>query len=236
MGLGSLGRGILFPLLALAALLLMLEACSEPPLPRKRSFVGSTDGGSKSVNVPLGLNPLGTLDTCGSAAGDAPAGGTAADNPARVTSRDPRVVVSRPEDFTRQASLMIAALRQSLADSEDALPHVEFLTTREPITDAAAAVTEGLRCDALIVLWEPAQTGALELTLPQAASIPLRHMVRDRLCEFGNHAEQHDILYLTIAGLLTLVRNDYDRALLYMEAARQLDDRCLRLPGSGPSI
>jgi hypothetical protein len=206
----------LLPLLVGAVL---LGACSEPA-PSKRSFMESAEGIRAPADVPVGLNPLGSLDTC-----------QPAENPGAPANR---VLISRPEDFTREASVMISTLRQALADPQAKLPPVEFRLTPSPITSREQARQLGRACGAVIVLWEPGQTKTLELTLPQPAEVPLRDLVQQQLCEFGDHTEQVNILYLTIAGLLSMRENAYDKAVLYMNSARTIDTHCLHLPGTGP--
>jgi hypothetical protein len=168
--------------------------------------------------------PLNSLDTCRPGA----AGGTA---PAVAPHR---VLISRPEDFTREASHMISALREALSTRDDRLPAVSFQLAPTRIASAEQAARLGTGCGAVIVLWEPGETKTLELTLPNPAQVPLRDLVQKRLCEFGDHQEQLNILYLTIAGLLSMRENNYDKAVLYMESARAIDTHCLHLPGAGP--
>ena len=194
----------------------LTSACAEPRV-RKRSFMSSARGVHKNVESPSGLNPLGTVDTCRP--------GTEALPPLN------RVLVSRPEFFTEEASLMISALREGLAKPENDIPAVEFQLTGRAIRTHAQAERLGRHCGALIVLWEPGQTKTLEMTLPHPAQIPLRALARKRLCEFGSHREQLNILYLTIAGLLALRENDYEKAVFFMNSARVIDDGCLQLPG-----
>lgn len=200
-------------------MLLLTTACSQPVV-RKRSFMASARGVRENVEVPVGLNPLGTLDTC--RPGEQP------------VSPLKRVLVSRPELFTEEASLMISALREELALPTNEIPAVEFQLTDRVIRSGAQAEWLGRRCGALIVLWEPRQTKTLEMTLPHPAQIPLRALMRKRLCEFGSHQEQLNILYLTIAGLLTLRENDYEKAVFFMKSARAIDNGCLRLPTPKP--
>jgi len=212
------------PVLLLLLLLLLLSACAEQVY-RKRSFVGRTAGKRESVEVPVGLNPLGSLDTCTRSEGAVDKG------------LDPsnRVLVSRPEHFTREASLMISSLREELGRPGQSLPPVEFQLAREPIESPEEARRVGQQCGAMIVLWEPGFTKTLELTLPHPNQIPLRPLVQERLCEFGDHQEQLNILYFTIAGLVTLRENDYDRAVFYMESAKSIDNGCLRIGGESPA-
>ena len=187
------------------SILALTSACAEPVV-RKRSFMSSARGVHKDVEVPSGLNPLGTLDTCRPGAEALP--------PLN------RVLVSRPEFFTEEASLMISALREVLAEPENEIPAVEFWLTGRAIRSGVQAEWLGRHCGALIVLWEPRQTKTLEITLPHPAQIPLRPLVRRRLCEFGSHREQLNILVLTIAGLLAMRENDYERAVFFMNSAR----------------
>ncbi|HKI97470.1 MAG TPA: hypothetical protein VKB51_03240 [bacterium] len=215
-------RGTLRVPWPVAALLgaLLLAACSAPA-PSKRSFMQSAEGVRASANVPVGLNPLGSLDTCRPGA--------------MPTEPANRVLVSRPEDFTREASQMISALREALSDPKSGVPPVEFWLAPGRIESIRQARQLGRDCGAVIVLWEPGETKTLELTLPEPAEVPLRDLVQERLCEFGDHTEQVNILYLTIAGLLSLRENEYDKAVLNMNAARTIDTHCFHLPGSGPA-
>ncbi|MEE8434135.1 MAG: hypothetical protein V3S64_05030 [bacterium] len=178
--------------------------------------MSSARGVHKNVEVPSGLNPLGTLETCRPGAEALP--------PLN------RVLVSRPEFFTEEASLMISVLREVLAEPGNEIPEVEFRLTDRAIRTGVQAEWLGRHCGALIVLWEPHLTKTLEMTLPHPAQIPLRPLVRKRLCEFGSHREQMNILYLTIAGLLAMRENDYEKAVFFMNSARVIDDGCLRLP------
>ncbi len=202
------------PLWGLCLLSALVACASEPP--RKPTFVGSSKGVRQPVDVPVGLNPLGSLDICL---------GGAEPRPPRN-----RVLVSPPAYFSPAATKMIVALRESLAEEEAHGVTVKMYLAERPLRRAADARAEGRRCGAVIVLWEPMGTGTLELTLPYPARIPLRHMVQERLCEFGNHAEQLTILHLTIIGLAALLENLYDEAIYYMEAANRIDHHCLRLP------
>jgi len=208
---------LLAALLAVSATL----SCSSAPR-RKDTFVGQADGGKEQQEVPVGLNPLGSLDTCGEI-GPAPAD-------------ESRVLVSRPEYFTMEASRMILSLREALGNSRDIPGKVSFLLSPGPLETQEKAVRIGQECQALIVLWEPGYTKTLRLTLPQPSQVPLRSLARERLCEFGNHGEQLNILYTTIAGLLAMRENDYDKAVIYLEAASQMDDHCLKLPGGGTGM
>lgn len=205
-------------LLALLLAAVLTAACSEPRV-RKRSFMSSAQGVRKSVEVPEGLNPLGSLDTC------TPDGG--ASRPVNL------VLVSRPEFFTEEASLMISALRETLARPDSGIPTVEFQLSGHSIRNRPDAVRLGNQCGAIIVLWEPGQTKTLELTLPRPSQVPIQRLVQERLCEFGDHQQQLNILYLTIAGLLTLRENDYDKAVFYMKTARAIDNSCLKMPQPG---
>ena len=192
---------------------LLVSACARPQGGR-RTFVGSS--GDPPVSHPKGLNPLGDLDTC-------------------VTGRvwdegsANRVLVSPPEYFTEEASLMISSLRESLAREAEGLPAPQFLMAPQPIFGPEMAAQEGQRCGAMIVLWEPPLTFSLWLVLPRPEQVPLRNMVRGQLCEFGSHSEQLQILYWTIAGLLSLREYEYDRAVNYMTLAHEMDTRCLNL-------
>lgn len=194
-----------------------LAACSTAPEPSKTSFMSLTEGMREPVNTPTGLNPLGTLESCAAAA------------PARALGE--RVLVSGPEQFTREASIMLAALRQALADDRPDGKRVQFLVADRTIDSRDLARKEGERCGALVVLWEPFGSRSLELTLPNPARIPLRATVYSVLCEFGNYQEQYDILYLTITGLLAMLDNRYERAGFYLDQAKRIDSHCLQLPG-----
>ena len=101
----------------------------------------------------------------------------------------------------------------------------------QPLRDEPAAESEGRRCGAMIVLWERFGTNTLELTMTEEALVPLRNQVRNRLCEFGSHRQQANILFLTIIGLAAMLDNRYDDAVYYVEAANRIDVTCLQLPG-----
>ena len=205
--------------LARAAILVvvsaLLFACAEP-LPRKRSFIGQGRGVRENVAEPAGLNPLGALETCARDARDSPEG--------------ERVLVSRPEYFTEDASRMIVALREALAQNNEAREVIELQLSHGPIRSMEEATREGRRCGALIVLWEQRESQTLELTLPTPARVPLRSQVQENLCEFGDRSEQATILYFTIVGLTAMVKNDYDLAQFYLNAANRVDVDCLRIP------
>ena len=165
---------------------------------------------------PVGLNPLGTLETCGQVKGSQPEG--------------LRVMISRPEEFTRDASLMIVSLGEALANRKETTGRVEMILSDEPLNDPQKALVAGRRCNATIVLWEKRGSRTLELTLPHPTQIPLKGVVQDKLCEFGDHSEQLTILYLTIEGLAAVREKDYDQANTLFRSANRLDDRCFRLP------
>lgn len=200
-------------------LLLIVGACSEPE-PYKPTFMGRTEGVREPAAKPEGLNPLGAIETC-----------TA--RPVRQPSEE-RVLVARPELFTREASLMMSSLRQAIADNYHGRRTVKFFVTANAIQNEAQAVAEGRRCASLIVLWEIYGTRALELTVPEPTRIPLKVQLHPRLCEFGNYAEQLQILFLTITGLLATLEDDYETANSNMELANRIDNRCLQLPKIRP--
>jgi hypothetical protein len=197
------------------ALLALLAACSEPE-PYKPTFFGRTEGVREPVAQPEGLNPLGAIGTCG--------------DPPQLEPGEERVIVARPDLFTREASIMISSLRQAISDGYHGQRPVRFLLTGRFVQTNAQAVAEGQRCSALIVLWEVYATRALELTIPDPARIPLRYQFHQRLCEFGSYTEQLQILYLTIQGLLAMRDNDYETANVSLETAMRIDSRCLQLP------
>jgi len=202
------------PALALT-LALALAACSEPE-PYKPTFFGRTEGVREPASRPEGLNPLGGILTCG--------------DPPQLDPAEERVLVARPDLFTREASLMISSLRQAIVDNYHGQRPVRFLVTGRRVLTDTQAVAEGKRCSALIVLWEIYGTRALELTVPEPARIPLKSQVHPRLCEFGNYSEQLQILYLTITGLLATLDNDYETANANMDLATRIDSHCLQLP------
>jgi hypothetical protein len=206
------------PVLALL-LALALTACSEGE-PYKPTFFGRTEGVREPASHPEGLNPLGAILTCG-------------DKP-QLDPAEERVLVARPDLFTREASLMISALRQAIVDNYHGLRPVRFLVTNRRVQTDGQAVAEGRRCSALIVLWEVYGTRALELTVPEPARIPLKTQLHPRLCEFGNYSEQLQILFLTITGLLALLDNDYETANADMDLATRIDNHCLQLPKTSP--
>ena len=121
-----------------AAALLMLTACDSPQ-PRKRTFIGQGEGTRRVVSQPAGLNPLGALRTC---------------EDAGEQDDTERVLVSRPDFFTEDASRMIVSLREALAENREARELLELQLSRGVINSPEEAVGEGRRCGALIVLWE----------------------------------------------------------------------------------
>lgn len=203
------------PALLLAAWLLVGAACATGPQ-RRPTFVGRTEGARETPEAPVGLNPLAALDRCPPAAEALPL--------------SQQVLISPPQHFSRRATRMIVQLREALVERSRHGTPVEMWLAGRRLDSAAAARAEGRRCGAMVVFWEPRGTGTLEITLPRAARIPLRQMVRERLCEFGNHQEQLTALYMTVLGLAALLENRHDEALYYMQTANRIDDRCLRLP------
>lgn len=200
---------------AVALAVIAISACGSAPQPRKRTFIGLGDSVRRNVSEPAGLNPLGALNTCEYSGG---------------AQRTERVLVSRPEFFTEDASRMIVALREALAENKEARELLELELSRRPIESKQEAVGEGRRCGALIVLWEQRRSRTLELTLPNPAKVPLRTQVKENLCEFGGHSEQVTILYYTIIGLTAMVNHDYADAKYYLDAANRIDVDCLRIP------
>ena len=192
----------------------VLASCATGPQ-RRPTFVGRTAGLRESPDVAAGLNPLASLDTCLAEVAAGPA---------------PRVLVSPPEYFSKDATDMILALREALALEQEA-QDVQMWLAPQPLRDEPAAESEGRRCGAMIVLWERFGTNTLELTMPQEALVPLRNRVRNRLCEFGSHRQQANILFLTIIGLAAMLDNRYDDAVYYVDAANRIDVACLQLPG-----
>lgn len=201
-------------------MLALLAGCADPRV-RKLTFVGRTAGARDSVEVPIGLSPLGSADVCRMEEEKSP-----------VKSR---VLVSKPDLFTREASLMISTLRDEVGVPGADLSEVDIQVSGSAIKDAPQARAWGRHCGALIVLWEPGFTKTLELTLPLPNQIPIRPLVQERLCEFGDLAEQLNILYLTIAGLVALRENDYEKAVFYLDSARDIDNGCLRIRPGGRS-
>ena len=196
----------------------LVLGCTAADPGGKRTFVGS--GEDPPAAWPDGLNPLGTLETC-TPQQSRPVEGI-------------RVLISRPEQFTREASVMIVFLRESLAENEETRKQVELMLSSTPIHSTAEAVQTGKQCHAMIVLWERLGSRTLELTLPQPSRVPLRAMVQDKLCEFGDHAEQLTILDLTIRGLAAVDSNNFEKANGYFLSANRLDDRCFHLPLAKP--
>ena len=197
-----------------ALAVIAISACASPQ-PRKRTFVGLGSSVRTNVSEPSGLNPLGALNTC---------------EYASQAHQTERVLVSRPEYFTEDASRMIVALREALAENREARELLELELSRGPIQSQQEAVGEGRRCGALIVLWEQRRSRTLELTLPNPAKVPLRTQVKENLCEFGGHSEQVTILYYTIIGLTAMVNHDYADAKYYLDAANRIDVDCLHIP------
>lgn len=201
--------------LLMAAVIWLAASACESPQPRKRTFVGQGESVRKDVSEPAGLNPLGALSTCGASVSPPEAG---------------RVLVSRPEYFTGDASRMIVSLREALAGHREARELLELQLSAGPIESKKEAVGEGRRCGALIVLWEQRKSQTLEITLPTPGKVPLRSQVKENLCEFGNHSEQVTILYYTIIGLTAMVNHDYAQAMYYFDAANRIDVDCLQIP------
>ena len=205
--------GLKAALLALSVAGLIASCATGPE--RQETFVGRAAGVTESTDVAEGLNPLAGLDVC--------------NTPTPAPPNAVRVLISPPAYFSREATDMILTLRKSLARS----PHgqrAQMWAASQPLRNAGDAIREGRLCDAVIVLWEPYGTNSLELTLPEPARVPLRNLIRDRLCEFGSHNQQVAILFFTITGLAALSDNRYDEAVYYMEAANRIDLSCLQLP------
>jgi len=211
---GPLGRWARWAAVLLGVAL--LAACSEPAV-RKRTFVGQA-GAQPETSVPVGLNPVGALDTCLPGPEPEPLG--------------TRVLISRPELFSRRASEIVAALRDALALAPEGA-RVELLLSALPLVSAQQAREEGRRCGAMLVVWEREQDLALEMTLPHPTRIPLRHNVPERLCTYGGNLEQANILYFTILALASTLNQDYDQALFFLNMANRTEQGCLRLPLAG---
>ena len=171
---------------------------------------------------PVGLNPLGALDTC-------------APDVNWRTEEGQRVLISRPEFFTQDASIVVSALRNSFRGESPTVTPPRFLLSPAPINSEEEATQEGLRCNALIVLWEPRATRMIKITLPNPDQVPLRNMIRHQLCPYGDNLEQVEVLHYTIAGLVSLRENDYERAVYHMTLAREVDVRCVNLGGDDAS-
>jgi hypothetical protein len=204
-------------LLCLAA---WLAGCATGP-ERRPTFVGRAEGATEDEDVPEGLNPLASLDVC--------------EGPSQPPARAARVLISPPAYFSREATGMLLTLRRALARSPQG-QRVQMWVGSRPMRNAGEAAQTGRMCGAVIVLWEPFGTNSLELTLPQPAQVPLRHLVRERLCEFGSHSQQAAILFFTVTGLAAMLDNRYDEALYYMEAAGRIDLACLQLPVVPPRV
>jgi hypothetical protein len=192
----------------------LMAACATGP-ERRETFVGRAEGITESPDVTEGLNPLAGLDVCNA--------------PTPAPPNAARVLISPPAYFSREATDMILTLRRSLARSPQG-QRVQMWVASQPLHNAGDAIREGRLCNAVIVLWEPYSTNSLELTLPEPARVPLRNLIRDRLCEFGSHNQQVAILFFTITGLAALSDNRYEEAVYYMEAANRIDLSCLQLP------
>ncbi len=207
-------------LLLLLICTLLAAGCSEPE-PSKPTFMTENQGvPEQTLPPPEGLNPLGTLEVC-------PARGSA-------LPMSERVLVSHPELFTREASLMISALRRALLETPSIQPPVQFLLTSRGVQTEAQALTEGRRCGAVMVLWESYGSRELVLTVSEPARIPLKFSIHPRLCEFGTYQDQLQILYLTISGLLATLHHDYDKALFDIQQANGIDSHCLQLSKPSP--
>ncbi|HEX9843224.1 MAG TPA: hypothetical protein VGC20_10770, partial [bacterium] len=151
----------------LLAAALLLGACAAPPQAR-RSFMGTASTRPMDTEVAVGLNPLGSLDVCRDAL-----------KPLELGNR---VLVSRPEAFSRDASQMIVELRQALGEPPPGEPQVQLMLSAREIDSDAAALAEGRDCGALVVLWEPAGAMSLATAFPFPARIPLRGYQPRPLC------------------------------------------------------
>jgi hypothetical protein len=203
---------------ALLLLLGLLAACTATPEPRKRTFVGGATqtAREREREVVVGLNPLGALDVCRSTMQPLP--------PAT------RVLVSRPETFSREATEMLLRLRDGLADSQWTDLSIELMLTEQPVATREHALAEGRACGALAVLWERRETQLLELELPFPARIPLRYLPFPDICAYGSDVQRLQVMYFTILGTAALQENRYDQAQAHFGLAQAIDLDCLKLP------
>lgn len=220
------GRGPVFPTAPLPAavaptamvllLAVLLAGCTATPEPRKRTFVGGATQAAREREVVVGLNPLGSLDVCRGDMQPLP--------PAT------RVLVSRPETFSREATEMLLRLRDGLVDAAWKDLSIELMLTEQPVASREDALAEGRACGALAVLWERRETQLLSLELPFAARIPLRYAPFADICAYGSDVQRLQVMYFTILGTAALLENRYDQAQAHLGLAHAIDLDCLKLP------
>lgn len=193
----------------------LMAACIRQPR-AKRTFVGATTVRPMDAEIAVGLNPLGSLDVCRDSL-----------KPLPLVNR---VLVSRPEVFTQDASQMIVELRQGLGNPSPGEPSIQMMLSVRPITSESQALAEGRDCGALLVLWEPARNQTLELAFPFPTRIPLRDYSVRRLCLLGDFYQRVNVLYYTILGTADIMNNRFQRAQHHLHLANLIDTECLKLP------
>ena len=207
----SLSQRVAWGLLAA----LLLGGCTSPPQAR-RSFMGTASTRPMDNEVAVGLNPLGSLDVCRDAL--------------KPLALGNRVLVSRPEAFSRDASQMIVELRQALGEPAADDPPVQLMLSAHIIASDDQALAEGRDCGALLVLWEPAGAMSLATAFPFPAQIPLRGYDLRPLCTLGNFYQRVNVLYYTILGTANIMNNRFERARRNLQLAAMIDMECLKLP------
>ncbi len=205
-----------WPTLAALLFVALLAGCTSTPEPRKRTFVGGATNAAREREVVVGLNPLGSLDVCRSTMQPLPPG--------------TRVLVSRPETFSREATEMLLRLRDGLVDAEWKDLSIELMLTELPVASREHALAEGRACGALAVLWERRESQLLELELPYPARIPLRHLPFADICAYGSDVQRLQVMYFLILGTAALSENRYDQAQAHLGLAQAIDLDCLKLP------
>jgi len=210
--------GLWLPWMVLLAVVLGAGGCVGTSPRGRTSYMSKTPDSPPPSRTPVGLNPLGALSTCDPGKSSLP-------------GDLGRVLVSRPEHFSKEASLMILDLKDNLAQlTRRRKAAVEMMLTPEVVHNQRQAVLVGRVCEAMIVLWEKPGTRTLELTLPRPLQNPLRDRIRENMCEFGSQEEQLNILFHVIASLSALKARQVREARYFMEQAEALDTRCFHLP------
>lgn len=203
-------------LLALVLLSSALTGCSTRA-PRKRSFMGSSSPTLQDTEISVGLNPLGSLDICL---------GTLQPMDLSV-----RVLVSRPEHFTRNASDMVLRLREGLIGPSRTEIPIELMLTERSVRSRQEALSVGRACGAFVVLWERGSSQFLEMDFPFPTRIPLKNLDQSSICAYGSANQRLNVMYYTILGTAALLDHRYERAQYHLGLANAIDLDCLKLPG-----
>ncbi|MDH4120119.1 MAG: hypothetical protein OEV94_00215 [Deltaproteobacteria bacterium] len=197
----------------LGLVLLTAAGCSEPRY-SKPTFWGQGGETPRREDTPNGLNPLGGVEEC-------PAG-------VRAPKMVNRVLVSKPQSLSRNATQMLLELKDTLKYSQNMNMVDQMLLSPAPILSVEDALKEGKRCGALVVLWERPSGRNLEMTLVESPPLPYRRPIHDHLCPFGSKTERMDILYNIMAGLGRLQQGETKSAGAFFDRAQWVDACCFR--------